>query len=234
MRGRPVRLSLALALACGVCASTPSAGASGGGEPTERLRREVESLRSERALASGKGFYLRLDAPQRRLALMLRGVALDDYALGRLEWGVPEVLFLDRRPPADWDLAGVSKGRLEPERARDRLEVVAHAPAPEEAPPPPPKSAEETVSVPATYRVVFEGGISLEVRTRGAGGRNRSILRRALDAVRLRWRDLGAAFGVGTTERVRLRVELTPDDAASLYRSLPPEIALIVVGLPPS
>jgi hypothetical protein len=94
-----------------------------------------------------------------------------------------------------------------------------------------PKSAEETVSVPSRYRIVFDDGVSLEVSTHGAGGRNRSLVRRAIDAVRLRLQDLGAALGVGTKERVRLRVELTADDAASLYRSLPPDVSLIVVGL---
>ncbi len=143
---------------------------------TARLRREVARLRRERDLASGKGFYLRLDAGGRRLALTLQGVALDDYPAEAVEWGVPEVLFVDRTPGPDWDLEAFSKGRLEPERERDRVEVVAPAPAPsaspaaEEAlppPPPVPKSAEETYSVPSPYRIVFAEGVSLEVRAKG-------------------------------------------------------------------
>ena len=101
------------------------------------------------------------------------------------------------------------------------------------APPPIPKSAEETVSVPSPYRIVFAEGVSLEVRSSGAG-RNRSWLRRQADALGLRVSDLGSALGLGTRERVRLRVTLAAEDAAALYRSLPPDVGLIVLGLPPS
>ena len=211
---------------------------------TAALRHRVEQLRAERDAAAGKGFYLKLDAGRRRLALMLQGVALDDYAAAQVEWGVPQVLFVDRRPPAGWDAAALTKGKLEPARERDRLEVVAPAPAPsapagapEPSPSPSsaaaPKSAEESYSVPSPYRVVFAEGVSLEVRTTGGGARNRSLLQRAADALRLRGADLATALGAGSgRERVRLRVTLASDDAASLYRSLPPDVGLVMVGLP--
>jgi hypothetical protein len=86
--------------------------------------------------------------------------------------------------------------------------------------------------VPSQYRIVFAEGVSLEVRAKGAGGRNRSVLRRVADAVSLRLSDLGTAIGLGSRERVRLRVTLDAEDAASLYRSLPPDAGLVVVGLP--
>jgi hypothetical protein len=240
MRARPLLLPAAL-LAATAFGAPPAAEAPADPE-VARLRREVTRLQRERDLASGKGFYLRLDAGRRRLALTLQGVALDDYPADAVEWGVPEVLFVDRTPGPDWDLEAFSKGRLEPERERDRLEVVAPAPAPagktpepEASPSPPaiPKSAEESYSVPSPYRIVFAEGVSLEVRSKGDGGRNRSALQRFADAVRLRLADLGTALGLGASERVRLRVTLEADDAASLYRSLPPEVGLVVVGLPP-
>ncbi len=92
---------------------------------------------------------------------MLQGITLDDYATSGLEVGVPEILFVDRRPRADWDTRPISHGRLEPERQRDRLEVLAPAPsaapAAEASPSPPPvaKSAEETVlrAVALSHRV---------------------------------------------------------------------------------
>jgi hypothetical protein len=241
------------ALAAALIAATGHAAPADPGKPddpeTARLRAQVERLRTERDLASGKGFYLRLDASRQRLALMLQGVALDDYAASALEWGVPEVLFVNRAPGADWDAAGFSKGRLEPERERDRIEVVAPAPVPSAAPgggttstelaaspspPPIPKSAEESYSVPSPYRIVFAEGVSLEVRAKGHGERNRSIFRRFADALSLRVSDLGTALGFGAKERVRLRVTLDAEDAASLYRSLPPDVGLVVVGLSPS
>jgi hypothetical protein len=249
MRARRCQLFVAAALAAASLAhSAPAAppGSAAADDPeTSRVRREVEGLRVERNLASGKGFYLRIDAPRHRLALMLQGVALDDYAASRLEWGVPEVLFVDRHPGADWDAAAFSKGRLEPARERDRIEVVAPPPsvlpsadtaAPaagaSPSPPPIPKSAEESYSVPSPYRIVFAEDVSLEVCSQGDGGRNRSALRRTVDALRLRFSDLGTALGIGAKERLRLKVTLGAEDAASLYRSLPPDVGLVVVGLP--
>jgi hypothetical protein len=251
MRARPLLLSLAAALSVASGARpAPSAPVRVDDADTARARQEVEQLRVERDLAARNGFYLRLDASRHRLALMLQGVTLDDYPASALEWGVPEVLFVDRTPGPGWDATAFSKGRLEPERERDRIEVVAPPPAappapasgasppepgpegPSPSPPPVPKSAEETYSVPSPYRVVFAEGVSLEVRAKGHG-RNRSLHQRLADAVSLRLSDLGTAVGLGAKERVRLRVMLEADDAASLYRSLPPDVGLIVVGLPP-
>jgi hypothetical protein len=250
MRARRRRLSLAafaVASLARAASPAPPVSAPADDPETSRVRREVETLRVERDLAAGKGFYLRIDAARHRLALMLQGVSLDDYAANRLEWGVPEVLFIDRHPGADWDAAVFSKGRLEPPRERDRVEIVAPPPsaspspgadaaAPADgaspSPPPIPKSAEESYSVPSPYRIVFAQGVSLEVRSQGEGGRNRSVLRRAADALSLRFSDLGTALGLGAKERVRLRVTLEAEDAASLYRSLPPDVGLVVVGLP--
>ena len=235
----PIAIALVALAASGAAAPArePSS------DPATRvLQRDVAELRRERELASGKGFYLRLDATRGRLALMLQGVALDDYVASGLELGVPEVLFVDRRPRTDWELETISRGRLEPERQRDRVEIVAPAPAAgdarpasEPAPSPPaiPKSAEELISVPSPYRIVFAEGVSLEVRARGAGGRNRPWLRRVADRTGLRLSDLATALGLGSQESVRLRVTLEAEDAASLYRSLPPDVGLIVVGLQP-
>jgi len=251
MRARHRLLCVAAALSvaglANAAAPTPPVSLPANDPGTSRVRREVEGLRVERDLASGKSFYLRMDAPRHRLALMLQGVALDDYAAKQLEWGVPQVLFVDRHPGADWDAAAFSKGRLEPARERDRVEIVAPPPsaspspaadavAPADgaspSPPPMPKSAEESYSVPSPYRIVFAEGVSLEVRSQGEGGRNRSALRRFADALSLRLSDLGTALGLGAKERVRLRVTLEAEDAASLYRSLPPDVGLVVVDLP--
>jgi pyruvate/2-oxoglutarate dehydrogenase complex dihydrolipoamide acyltransferase (E2) component len=249
MRATPrLPLPAALVVLLATAAATARAGAPGPAEDavTRRLQRAVGQLRQEQQLASGKGFYLRLDATRQRLALMLQGVVLDEYPVARLEWGVPEVLFVDRRPPADWDVAGFSQGQLEPARGRDRIEVVAPAPgaasaapasSPSEAaspsPPPVPKSAEEAYSVPSPYRIVFAEGVSLELRAEGPAGRNRGLGQRLVDRARLRLSDLASALGLGARERVRLRLTLEAEHAASLYRSLPPDVGLIVVGLAP-
>jgi hypothetical protein len=174
MRAPAATLAALLALAAAEAASRErAADAAPAG-----LRHEVAQLRLERELSTGKGFYLRLDAGRKRLALMLQGVTLDEYEASGFELGVPEVLFVDRRPRSGWDTEAISKGRLDPERQRDRIEVVAPPPAPSAAqpadgatpaPPPIPKSAEETVSVPSPYRIVFAEGVSVEVRSSGVG-----------------------------------------------------------------
>jgi hypothetical protein len=240
MRVPGVALTLTLLAPTVVGAAPGTARAKPDDPETARLRRQVEQLRAERELASGKGFYLRLDASRYRLALMLQGVALDDYAASAVEWGAPEVLFVNRSPGEDWDAAAFTKGKLHPERERDRIEIVAPppavstpgAPTPEPSPPPIPKSAEESYSVPSPYRIAFAEGVSLEVRARGEARRNRSLFQRFGDALGLRLSDLGTAVGLGAKERVRLRVTLEAEDAASLYRSLPPDVGLVVTGLP--
>lgn len=201
---------------------------------TEALRRETTLLRRELELAASAKFYLRLDAQRGSLALMLKGVVLDDYALVSLESASPRVLFVPRRPTQDWTLRSYSKGRLAPERERDRIEIVVAAPAPEASPSPPavPQTAEESYSVPSPFRIEFDEGLSLEIAAPGGAALNRSWLRRGGDRLRLRWRDWRAALSSGAADRVRLRAELAAADAAALYRSLPPDVALLVVGLP--
>lgn len=237
--------TLATLVAAGETAAARSEASPSPDPALESLRRDTALLRRELELASGKSFYLRLDAGRGRLTLLLRGVALDDYAIESVEQGVPRVAFVPRRPPVGWDLHAFSAGRLEPERERDRLEIVAPPATPDgdageagtaaasPSPPPPaiPKTAEESYSVPARYRVLFAEGVSLEIGAVGAA-RNRSLLRRAGDALGLVAADWRAALARDAAERVRLRVRLAGEDAAALYRSLPPDVGLLVVGLP--
>jgi hypothetical protein len=197
-------------------------------------RREVAVLESEAALARSGTFYLRLDVPASRLGLMLDGVALAQYEFSSLEQGVPQVAFVERKPRPGWDERAFTHARLEPARERDRIEIDAGRTADGASPPPPPvpKTAEESYSVPSTYRVVFAEGVSLEVLTPGMGGRNRSLLQRLGDAFFAGLSDRLTAVRRGAGERVRLRLTLSAEHAASLYRSLPPDAALVVVGLP--
>lgn len=235
MRTVPSRLALVAILLGATAATGGAAGSAGGDDPRLRaLRRETTLLRAQMNLASGERFYIRLDARSGRLALMLKGVVLDEYAVVSLQQAVPQVIFFERRPAGDWDLKSFSRGRLEPAREQDRIEIDVPNPANGASPTPPPipKTAEETYSVPSSFRVAFAEGPSLEVLTTGGGGRNRSLLRRLADRIALGFSDRAAALRGGASERVRLRVTLSPDDAAALYRSLPPDVALTVVGLP--
>jgi hypothetical protein len=236
------RLLLFILLAAG-----PAQGPAGSNAPAadsapgllQTVVRETASLQAELDLARGKGFYLRLDARRGQLALVLEGVAVEEHALDSLETAIPQVLFWRRPPPPDWDLKAYTGGRLEPDRERDRVEIVAPAPSPtsddaaqEPSPPPIPPTAEESYSVPSRYRILFTEGPTLEV-TAVDGGRNRGLLQRAGDALMLRAADIISAFRAQGAGRVRLRLRMSAEDAATLYRSLPPDVGLLVVGLAP-
>ena len=126
---------------------------------------------------------------------MLQGVALDDYAGSGLEWGVPRGAVRRPAPRGRLGRRGLLEGpsragaRAGPPRGRGAAAERRRAgrrPGPAGAspsPPPIPKSAEESYSVPSPYRIVFAEGVSLEVRSKGEGGRNRSALRRFVDAL---------------------------------------------------
>jgi hypothetical protein len=236
------RLLLSLLLFTGTGPPPAGSSAPDAGDPDallQALERETASRQSEQDLAQGKAFYLRLDARRGQLALMLEGVALEELPLDSLETAVPRLFFWSRPPPRDWELRSYTGGRLDPERGHDRVEVVAPAPSPtgdeaavEPSPPLIPPTAEEAYSVPARYRILFAEGPTLEV-TAEDGGRNRGLLRRTGDAVVLGADDLVSAFRAREAGRVRLRLRLSADDAAHLYRALPPEVGLVVVGLAP-
>lgn len=236
------RLALLLLLVTAVPPPTPRPNApEGAGEAglVEALAREASRLQTELDLARGKGFYLKLDARRGRLSLLLEGVVLEEHPFDSLETAVPEVLFWRRLPPPDWDLHSYLGGTLEPARERERVEVVAPAPSPagdvaavEPSPPPAPPTAEEAYSVPSTYRILFAEGPTLEITAEG-GGRNRGLLQRAADGVALRARDLVGALRDRGARRVRIQLRMSAEDAATLYRALPADVGVVVVGLAP-
>jgi hypothetical protein len=184
---------------------------------------ELEAL--ERLLALGKesAFYLVLDADGPRLSLGLEGVVLRTYDAHSVEVGRGRLAWVAAATPA---AAGrvLTGGALEPPRDLGRLEFTAPPPDPSreageiEVPVPPP--VEEAIPVPARYRLRFADGSEVEFRSVGRSSPWEALSARladALDALRHR----------GSS---RLRVALGPEDHASLYRGVPPDVALIVLG----
>jgi hypothetical protein len=222
--GRAPAIALLVLAAAAAASAQPSADAA-----SEALARANEKLRAELELARDDVFYLRLDPGRRVLELLLRGVVLGRYSTIAVERGTPRVAFWSRERRADWDGRCYSAGQLEPARERDRIELLAPAGEPATAPSSPvaPPTAEESVSVPARWRVVFAEGLSLEVRS-PSGARHRGRRQRLGDVLSL-WRaDWQRATSRDAGDRVWLRVQLASQDAASLYRSLPPGVALVV------
>jgi hypothetical protein len=197
-----------------------------------QLQRTTELLQRQVELAAGTDFYLVLDPATSGLTLMLRGARLQRYAVLGLQVGHPRTAWVGERDPRPVQGVVWSRGELEPPRQLDRLVIQAGEPGKETgdpATPPIPPTPEELYPVPSRYRVRFEDGLSVEIRPREAdatAGRW-ARLRASWSA---KWRDALAAVRSGDRDVVRLRIVLNPNDAESLYRSLPPAVKLIVLS----
>jgi hypothetical protein len=200
-----------------------------------RLQADNATLERQIELAGGKEFYLVLDPAAPDLTLVLRGAELHRYPVLAVSVGEPRVAFIRRRERAAWQGAIFSGGRLDPPRELDRLEITPPPPNPSTSlgagasseqkaviPPTP----EEAYPVPLRYHIRFDRGPSIEVRPREADQTSRWA--RLTTWWGARWRDTLAALRPADDELVRLRVTLTPEDADTLYRSLPPDVRLLV------
>ena len=200
-----------------------------------RLQRENSALERQIELAGGKEFYLVLDPAVPDLTLMLRGAELHRYPVLGMSVGEPRVGFVRRGGPAAWQGVVFSGGQLDPLRELDRLEITPPPPDAEgpstglgtgEQKPVIPPTPEEAYPVPIRYQIRFDRGPSIEVRPREADLTSRWA--RLTTWWGARWRDTLAALRPPEDELVRLRVTLAPEDADTLYRSLPPNVKLLV------
>lgn len=114
------------------------------------------------------------------------------------------------------------RGQLIPERDRERQEIIPPDPGRTAPPPVEPPTAEEALRVPTRYAIRFDEGLLLDVDTlpqTGPGALARAIWRKMVA-------DPLAALG---EDRVRLRISVSPEQGAALYRSLPPHTHLLVL-----
>ncbi|MFH1144189.1 MAG: hypothetical protein V1774_06570 [Candidatus Eisenbacteria bacterium] len=189
-----------------------------------------EALRQELELAKGTDFYLVLDSGRNVLRFMLSGVTLKEYALLDLAIGIRRSPFREA-PPSDFLQPPGTGGSLDPPRDRDRFELVVAPGGTSEPPPevPVPPPAEELYLIPTRYWIRFDTGIALEVRSAEPGRRGwKEMLTAGI------WEPLRNAFADlwhPPRDKVRVRLDLERDDAADLYRVLPPATKLLV--LPP-
>ncbi len=197
-----------------------------------RTARENALRAKQLELASGTDFYLVLDPSGESLRLYLKAAILQTWKVEELEVGAPRIAFVSRGVPADWEGRIWKDGALDPPRDLDRFELVAPPPRPDGTEPsiPIPPLPEEAFPVPPRYRVVFEGGLAIEVRPPDAGGEV-GLFARIGSRVRIWARDFARAVSPAPDDRVRIRLALAAKDAASLYRALPPKTALLI--LPP-
>jgi hypothetical protein len=146
--------------------------------------------------------------------------------------GEPRLAWAGRGGDRPWRGVIWTGGELDPARPVHRVVVQDREPAQagaEPSPPPVPPTAEERYPVPSRYRIRFADGRSVEIRPREADTTAGSW-------VRLRtwwsakWRDVLAVMRARDRDALRLRIVLSPKDAESLYRALPPDVRLLVLA----
>jgi hypothetical protein len=216
--------------ACRRVPDRPTGGA-GLSAQTARLERGNALLEHELELAGGTDFYLLLDPAASELTLMLRAAELRRMPVLGLQVGYPRLSWFSRRDVRAWQDAIWSDGELDPPRPTDRIVITAEErdKGEEEPPAPPiPPTAEELYKVPSKYLVRFSGGLSIEIRPREAdlsAGR----VARFRTWWSARWSNVAAVLSPSGRDAIRLRILLNPQDAESLYRSLPPSVRLLIL-----
>jgi hypothetical protein len=223
----------ALGFSGGSCRSDEAAGPLPAvGNRLAELQRDNSLLQRQIELAEGKDFYLVLDPAASDLTLMLNGAELQRYPVLGLLVGQPQVSWFARRDARPWQGVVWAHGELDPARQLDRLVIQAAPPrkdAPEPEAPPIPPTPEEKYPVPSRYQVRFEDGRSIEVRPLDADSQAGRLARfRAWWTAK--WHDEIAAVFHRDRDSVRLLLTLNPKDAASLYRSLPPSVRLVILS----
>ncbi len=197
----------------------------------QRLAADVNLLEKRAALATSDSFYLLLDLQNSRLVLLLRDAVLRDYKFEALEVGEPRVVFRPRNLAGEWQGRIWTAGNLVPPRERDRVEITPPdtTAAPDSTQPfKLPPLPEEAYPVPGRYHVRYAGGLSLEVRPQQLDTSVKKTSR-VLATLGAWYHDMREATRQEPEDTIRLRLVLRPEDAASLYRALPPDTRLLVL-----
>jgi len=143
---------------------------------------------------------------------MLRGALLEEFPVTAIEVGTRRVAFFGA---AEADPRGAIRegGDLVPPRPEHRVEIVP--PEPGETPPSNELLQEmPAIPVPGRFRIRFDDGFALEIVQNGGSGWG-GLRARLADAIE--------------GEPVRLRLTLSAEDAARIYRSLPPDVRFAVL-----
>jgi hypothetical protein len=196
------------------------------------LAHENRLLQRQLDLASGSDFYLLLDARDRSLRVMLQGVTLRKYEVRQMQLGVPRMLFRKSGLPEGWQDRVWSDPTLEPPRERDRLEIIATGDSTTTPEPPIPLTPEEAFPAPPHYRIRYAGGLALDIRSETVPATLPDSLqanRGLLGGLRARLREARAVLSADTRDELRVQVVLRNEDAAAIYRSLPPGTKLLLL-----
>lgn len=227
--------AVAVACAAGLVGTTigfTASRAEGPADPAQaaaRLAHQNALLKREIDLATAKGFYLALDPQAKKLDVMLAGVTLREYDVQRMQVGVPRSFSCDGQVRSDWVEHVWRKGVLDPQRERDRVEVVATGDSTTMPEVPIPPLPEEAYTVPPRYFIRYGGGFSIEIRSESGTGTGTKVTPTFWQSLLAPFRKSLAERAAADTESVRLMLQLPDEGAGALYRSLPPDTDFIIL-----
>lgn len=233
--GHPDGGSIGVVIGAVVLAGVIGAGHSVSGEQTSTpdLATRVAEAERQLDLASSDTFSLVME-PFIRLTLMYGGAVLQEYPVAGGDVGRPRILFLEvgrEDVSGDWCSRVWRNGTLVPSSALVDSPGESGRPLVDGAGAPAiPPTVEEAIPVPRRYWIRFDGGLAIEVE--GVG--EPDVNRKASDASRWEqlqdhWQDLWTGLR-SDRDDVRVRVRIARATAEALYRSLPPQVSLIVLG----
>jgi hypothetical protein len=215
--------ALAVAVAAGAAIAASAAGAvkpKSTRADLDAARRRAAVLESELALASTRKPYLVLDLGGKALRYRLMGMTMRDVSIPHV---AVEGLETSEASPGAPSLAGIftlkekeGDPRLTPLSPEQVEEGADDENAANALPPEPPKE----------YMLTFKQPIAVEVLGRETRGGVPGLWGRFVAALR-RWHGPGG----GGEARLKIALHLDPEVAAEVYRSLIPDVRLLV--LPP-
>lgn len=209
------------ALAGGVGAATAAAPAPapGGRFPAN------PALKEWLAKAAPDSFYLMLYPQAGKLDLILGGVVMRSFEATDIGVATPRRFGKAAPLPADWHERIWTGAVIDPPHPGARTEIVqpenTEEAAKEALIPPTP---EEAIPVPELFRVRFAEGLAMEI-TGGVAEQKGELPPAELPRG---FREKIRMLREGAPDLLRVRVRLKPEDAAELYRSLPPGTDLMI------
>jgi len=196
------------------------------------LARQNDALEQELALAESKMFYLVVRPDEGRARLGLEGATLQEYTVSGMLVGRPRVAFWPRESAGAWEGVIWANGQLDPPR-EIRRPALAISGADSASPSLVPPTPEEAYPVPSRYAIEFDGGLTVDVWTAGEDWPG-PFWRHGWLAM-VGWA-LDAREALRSTEvrGIRLRLDVSREEAEALYRTLPPDVQLLIVPIGPT
>lgn len=175
--------------------------------------------------AGTDSFFLVLDPAGGTLQLVLGGVVMRTFPVSDIEVATPRRWGAAARLPENWHERVWTGARIDPPHPGTRIEIVGPEVGTATGEVLVPPTPEEAIPVPALYRVRFREGLALEVTGGQAEQKGELPPSELPGGLRDKWRMLRQ----GAPDLVRVRLRLTPEHYAEMYRSLPPGTDFVVL-----